>query len=70
MITEFKAADAFPLTRHKLPSRFMDAVVLGQDAQRPRYRDKLDFEIPEFYEGDSLFQLQEMHGEANQVAIA
>ncbi len=70
MITEFKAADAFPLTRHKLPSRFMDAVVLGQDMERPRYRDKLDFEIPEFYEGDSLFQLQEMHTEANQVAIA
>ncbi len=59
LITEYKAADAFPLTPHKLPSRFMDAVVLGCEARAARHREVLDFELPDFYEGDSLFDLQE-----------
>ena len=60
VITEYKAADAFPLTRHKLPSRYMDAIVLGQDVGTPRYRDELDFDLPPDYQGDSLFDLQDI----------
>ena len=71
LITEYKAADAFPLTRHKLPSRYMDSIVLGKDAKAPRHREIQDFELPNFYEGDSLFHLQEMAaGEAGVLAAA
>lgn len=59
LITEYKSANAFPLTRHKLPSRYMDAVVCGEDVDKPRHRKQRDFDIPEYYEGDSLFDLQE-----------
>ena len=59
LVTEYKAANAFPLTRHKLPSRFMDTLVCGEDVDKPRYRKQIDFEIPDFYAGDSLFDLQE-----------
>ena len=60
LIAEYKAADAFPLTTHKLPSRYMDSVVLGKAPGRPRYRAFQDFEIPEYYDGDSLFDLQDI----------
>jgi phytanoyl-CoA hydroxylase len=60
LITEYKAADAFPLTTHKLPSRYMDTVIRGKAVAEPRYRDVMDFEVPEFYEGDSLFDLQDI----------
>lgn len=59
LITEYKSADAFPLTQHKLPSRYMDAVVHGKDAEQARYRAHQDFELPDYYDGDSLFDLQE-----------
>ncbi len=59
LITEYKAADAYPLTVHKLPSRYMDAVVLGSDLA-PRYREVQDFEISATYTGDSLFDLQDI----------
>jgi ectoine hydroxylase-related dioxygenase (phytanoyl-CoA dioxygenase family) len=60
LITEYKSADAFPLTTHKLPSRYMDSVIRGVDVDAPRYRPELNFEIPEFYQGDSLFDLQDI----------
>ena len=60
LIAEYKAADAFPLTIHKLPSRYMDAVVTGRAPDRPRYRTYQDFDIPESYDGDSLFDLQDI----------
>jgi len=59
LITEYKSADAFPLTQHKLPSRQMDSVIIGKDAVEPRFRDHQEFELPDYYTGDSLFQLQE-----------
>ena len=59
MITEYKSADAYPLTTHKLPSRWMDAVILGNNVPA-RHRDSYDFQIPESYAGDSLFDLQDI----------
>lgn len=70
LITEYKAADAFPLTPHKLPSRYMDAIVLGNEAEAPRHRKVLDFELPDFYEGDSLFDLQETAAAESAMGIA
>ncbi len=66
LITEYKAADAFPMTRHKLPSRYMDSVILGEEPAIPRYRDKLDFDLPPDYDGDSLFDLQDIVAEGKQ----
>ena len=59
LIAEYKSADAFPLTRHKLPSRYMDALVCGNEVSQARHRKAMDFELPDFYHGDSLFDLQE-----------
>lgn len=60
MITEYKSADAFPMTEHKILSRYMDAVIRGANATSPRYREMLDFEIHHHYDGDSLFDLQDI----------
>jgi ectoine hydroxylase-related dioxygenase (phytanoyl-CoA dioxygenase family) len=56
-ITEYKAADAFPLTRHKLPSWYMDRIVRGRPASQPRYRSG-EIELPPDYENASFFSLQ------------
>jgi ectoine hydroxylase-related dioxygenase (phytanoyl-CoA dioxygenase family) len=57
LITEYKAADAFPLTRHKLPSWYMNRIVRGRPAEQPRYRTG-QVELPPDYDNASFFSLQ------------
>lgn len=57
LITEYKAADAFPLTRHKLPSWYSDRIVRGQAVSQPRHRIG-DIELPPDYQNASFFSLQ------------
>lgn len=58
-ITEYKAADAFPLTPHKIPSRYAEQIVRGRPANRPRYRlGELGIELPPHYRDTSVFALQ------------
>lgn len=57
LITEYKAADAFPLTRHKLPSWYMNRMVRGRPIERPRYRSG-EVELPPDYDNASFFSLQ------------
>ena len=57
-ITEYKAADAFPLTPHKLPSVHTGRVVRGRRAMAPRHRNGI-VELPPVYNDASLFGVQQ-----------
>ncbi|NKB61387.1 MAG: hypothetical protein GKR95_04345 [Gammaproteobacteria bacterium] len=57
LITEYKAADAFPLVKHKLPSLFMDSIILGEASSKPGYR-KGTVELPPYYKDTSFIEVQ------------
>jgi hypothetical protein len=56
-IAEYLAADAFPLTRSNVLSRFTGRIVRGQPAAACRLEAGA-FKLPPYYEADSFFSVQ------------
>jgi phytanoyl-CoA hydroxylase len=56
-IAEYIAADAWPLAKCKVLSRFTNEVVRGQASQRCRLEAGV-FDLPPYYEEDSFFSVQ------------